>query len=97
MWKWWRRRPARPPKGTRPQVRLVCDGLIYDLTDDLVLLPEDDENGCAVWQVYGPAHLALVGTPVITIEHPVPVMTHIKIDLIGGPQGSRFPASGEIT
>lgn len=92
---WFRRRDTRPPKGTRPEIRMMYDGVIYDLTEELERLG-DDEYGCAQWQVHGPQHLRLTLPPDIVIHGPIPHDTHLKLSLIGGPDGSRFPTREEI-
>lgn len=92
-----RRRPAvddRPPKGTRPQVRVEADGILYDLTDTLQRLP-DDEKGDAVWQIHGPPHVVFAdGPPVLLLASPVPRQTNVKLHLVGDPP--RFATAQEI-
>jgi hypothetical protein len=87
----------RPPKGTRPTVRLTYTGVTYDLTDDLVRLPDDDK-GFAVWAVLGPQHLRMQAgnTGRLDIIHPIPMMTNVTMRMTGPPDAVRFETAEEI-
>lgn len=86
-----RRHPTpRPLKGARPVVRLHYDGMIYDLTEDLERV-RDDQHGRAIWRVHGPAHLRLIEPGMLEIDQPMPEATALDISLVGDPElGPRF-------
>lgn len=80
----------RPPKGTRPVVRLHYDGIIYDLSEDLERV-NDDDQGRAVWRVHGPKHLRMIEQACLEIDRPLPENTALDICFIGDPeQGANF-------
>ncbi len=84
------------PKGTRPDVKLIYDGVTYDLTDGLRRAEDEDGTGYAVWVVLGPAHLRMTEPPDISIGLPLPRHTHVKLSMQGSPQDSRFSTLDEI-
>ncbi len=60
---------AAPQRGDRPEVKLLHDGLTYDLTDELQRIADNDK-GQAVWAVHAPQHLrfpaSMVTVPLTT-------------------------------
>lgn len=74
----------RPPKGSRPSVRISYDEVIYDLSEELVRV-NDSEEGLAVWIVVGPAHLLMTRRPeavlVFSVLHPVPSLTDVRFPI----------------
>ncbi len=86
---------SRPPKGTRPEVRVVVDDVFYDVTDDL-LRGEDDDRGHTVWYVVGPQHLRLTEPPAVSIGHPTPKDTHVAVTMRGEPGEARFETAESI-
>jgi hypothetical protein len=87
-----------PAKGTRPQVRLVHNGVTYDLTDQLLRV-NDDEQDRAVWLVQGPQHLRFVDGEYINLqlEMPAPKKTSVTFQLTSLPSGyGRFATLEEL-
>lgn len=79
----------RPPKGTRPRVRTEIDGVLYDLTDDLVLAGENP-IGFALWLVVGPPHLTMQEPPTLLVAEPLPTHTEIRVSMRGERNALRF-------
>ncbi len=82
MLRWFRRKRAHPdtlPKGTRPRVHIECDGITYDVTDDLERQANEDDM--AVWLLHGPSHVIMRETPNVLVLAPIPAHTHIKLAL----------------
>lgn len=88
----------RPPKGTRPGVRLVYDDITYDLTDTLIRVSDRPADGWARWVVIGPQHLRIRVSrpPMMEIAHPIPLDTAVLIDVTGEPEDARFYTPDEI-
>lgn len=78
----WRSRPRRvrstAPSGTRPNVRIIHDDVIYDVTEELEYLGPD-ATGCAVWLIHGPVHLRMLSRPEVEVLDPVPESTHLAV------------------
>jgi hypothetical protein len=88
----------QPPRGSRPNVRIQVEGVIYDLTDDLVRVA-DIEQGMATWFVVGPPHLRLPHDGTLDSEVAVlPEMTEVLFPLVSlGEDTLRFMTAQEIT
>jgi len=84
-----------PPKGSRPNVRVIVDGVTYDLSESLIRGP--DQDGKATWFFEGPQHVRLFGTLKTHIASPAPVDTRVQIMVVGNPKdGGRFMTMEEI-
>lgn len=100
----WRRHrryaKMRPPKGTRPEVRVHYDGVVYDVTDSLVRTIDDERNH-AVWVV---CDLVTALDPDrssemrVDIRNPVPRDTRVDLamTLIPGTHTGRFMTADEV-
>lgn len=104
IWRAPRARPRhmlkhRPPKGTRPEVRVVIDGITYDVTEQMQRRA-DRPDGCAVWVIRGPEHVRMAkgSAPLVRVRNPVPLATEVVLMLarVGDRAQARFATQQEI-
>lgn len=82
------RDPARP-KG----LRLDVDGVMYEL-DDTLTFTGYDSDGCATWQVTGPAGVTTAGPPELHVKK-LPGRTRITLPMANMNELISFPQPGE--
>lgn len=93
------RRPARPPRGTRPVVRLTFEGVTYDVSDQLYRI-RDTDTGNAQWLILGPQHIRLVQGCQMTfkMKEPVPKKTSLEMLVVRTDEGEgRFASLSEMS
>lgn len=85
-----------PPRGTRPKVRLICEGVTYDVTD--VLLDAGvQENNHHLWVVLGPAHVRVRSGGIRLLTRLLPERTDIEVPVKETDDGAlRFLTMAEI-